>query len=103
MFHNWASTDGETVKIDADTQLGEVRCYQCGTVAPEWQSGAPYYVSVSHGALPIVCDGPTDRFAHHFTATGGEDDPIRCEWCGLRLCGCTAPDTVNWSCPGQER
>ena len=103
MFHNFTSTDSETVMIDADTQLIEVRCYQCGVIAPEWQTGAPYFISVSHGVLGVWCDGARhEGDAHHFTATGGEDDPIRCEWCGLEVGGGTAPDTVDWDCHGQE-
>jgi len=103
VFHNWASTGGETVTIDEDTQLAEVRCYQCGLIAPEWQTGAPHFVSVSHSALGVWCDGARhEGDAHHFAATGGEDDPIRCEWCGLEL-GEGDASPVDWDCHGQER
>jgi hypothetical protein len=103
MFHHWMSTDAETTAPDANTRLTTVSCLGCGVITPEWGYGAPYFVSVSHGVLPITCNGPdTSKYAHYFSPSGGEDDPIWCEFCGYRITGWMELDLIDWECTGQD-
>lgn len=100
-FHHWMSTDGDTVDIDSDTVRTEVSCLLCGTTAPEWGYGAPYFTSVGHSPLPIWCPGVVVN-SHHFEATGIEGDDIVCYRCNFEITGDTHPDFVDWECVSPE-
>jgi hypothetical protein len=95
MFHHWMDTDAETVALTDDTRLSEVRCIACGVVAPEWQHGAPYFVSVDHGPLPVGCPGPVVEHPHHLTVGVGA---VECVVCAFRLTDDTLPADVDWEC-----
>lgn len=96
MFHHWMTTDAEITAIHGeDSRLAEVSCLGCGVVAPEWQHGAPYFVSVDHGPLPLGCKGPIIERPHHMIV-GFEG--IECAHCMERITDDDAPDTFDWEC-----
>ena len=103
MFHHWMNEDSTATPLKGqDAVMSEVHCIQCGVTAPEWGYGAPYFVSVSHGSLPIWCVGQVDN-PHRFIATGPqEDDDLECTACWYRITAETLPDTVEWECGAVE-
>lgn len=97
-FHKWESTDTTAVAAGDDIKMSEVHCQQCGTTTPEWGFGAPYYVTVSHGCLPLTCPGNVEN-PHHYWATGTTDDAtLECHHCQATITSATLPDAVDWEC-----
>jgi hypothetical protein len=103
MYHHWMDTDGEVVDLDPETRRAEVSCLLCGVVTPEWQSGSPYFVSVSHGPLPLLCPGNKVENPHLFTATGPEDSVLECYHCHGTVDWGFMLDDVVWECGEPHR